>query len=56
MYRLVNYHDREVVIFKLSADRDPIPYDGKYYERIGANIQEIKFSEYGDLFRRFTQP
>jgi hypothetical protein len=53
--KLVNYHGKEVVIFKLSAGRDPTAYDGRYYERIGANVQEIKFSEYSELFRRFTQ-
>lgn len=53
--KLFSYHGREVVLFKLSADRDPTAYDGKYYERIGANLKEIKFSEYSNLFRRFTQ-
>ncbi|HEY9821596.1 MAG TPA: RNA-binding domain-containing protein [Candidatus Sericytochromatia bacterium] len=53
--RLVNYHRKDIVLFRLSAGRDPTAYDGKYYQRIGANVQEIKFAEYGDLFRRFTQ-
>ena len=53
--RLVNYHRKDIVLFRLSAGRDPTSYDGKYYQRIGANVQEIKFAEYGDLFRRFTQ-
>lgn len=53
--RLVSYYGRDIVIFSLSAGRDPTAYDNKYYQRIGANVQEIKFSEYGDLFRRFAQ-
>ena len=53
--RLVNYHGKDVVLFRLSAGRDPTAYDRKYYQRIGANVQEIEFSELGDLFRRFLQ-
>ncbi|QFS46739.1 GmrSD restriction endonuclease domain-containing protein [Nostoc sphaeroides] len=52
--KLIDYHGREVVLFKLSAGRDPTAYDSKYYERIGANVEEIKFSEYNELFRRFS--
>ncbi len=53
--RLVNYYGKDVVLFNLSASRDPIAYENKYYQRIGANLQEVKFSEYPELFRRFTQ-
>lgn len=53
--KLVNYYGKDVALFSLNAGRDPTAYDSRYYQRIGANIQEIKFSEYGDLFRRFTQ-
>ena len=53
--RLVNYHGKDVVLFRLSAGRDPTAYDRKYYQRIGANVQEIEFSELGDLLRRFLQ-
>jgi hypothetical protein len=52
--RLINYHSKDVVLFSLPASKDPTAYDGKYYQRIGANVQEIKFPEYPDLFRRFS--
>jgi len=53
--RMVNYYGKDVVLFSLSAGKDPTAYDGKYYQRIGANVQEIKFSEFPNLFRRFSQ-
>lgn len=53
--RLVSYYDKDVVLFSLPAGRDPITYDNKHYQRVGANIQEIKVSDYPELFRRFTR-
>lgn len=53
--KLVNYYGKDVVLFSINAGRDPAAYDNKYYQRIGANVQEVKFSEYSELFRRFAQ-
>lgn len=52
--KIINYYDKCVVIFCLKAE-DPIPYDGKFYQRTGSNIDEIKLEEYAELFKRFSK-
>lgn len=52
--RIVRYYDKCVVIFCLKAG-EPVPYDGKFYQRLGSNIDEIKIEEYTDLFQRFSK-
>jgi hypothetical protein len=51
--RLVSYYDKDILLMRLKADRDPIAYEGKFYQRIGSNIDEISVSGYSELFRRF---
>ncbi len=53
--RLVSYYDKDILLMRLKADRDPISYEGKFYQRIGSNIDEITVSGYSDLFRRFIE-
>ncbi len=53
--KLINYHEKDIVIFTIRSQNDPIAYDGKYYQRIGANTDEISIQEYPNLFRRFSQ-
>lgn len=53
--RLIRYYDKDILLMSLKADRDPIAYDKKFYQRIGSNLDEIPLSGYPDLFRRFIQ-
>lgn len=53
--KLINYLDKDVVVFSLSSGKDPTAYNQKFYQRLGANVDEIKHTEYGDLFRRFSK-
>ncbi|MBD0360403.1 MAG: AAA family ATPase, partial [Nitrososphaeraceae archaeon] len=52
--KIINYYDKSVVIFCLKAKEEPIPYNGKFYQRLGSNIDEIKVEEYAELFKRFS--
>ncbi|WP_217360045.1 RNA-binding domain-containing protein, partial [Anabaena sp. UHCC 0253] len=53
--KIIDYHDKSVLIFCLKAGEKPIQYDGKFYQRIGANIEEIDIDEYAELFKRFSK-
>lgn len=53
--RIIDYYDKSVLIFCLKAGEKPVSYDGKFYQRIGANIEEIKVDEYAELFKRFSK-
>jgi hypothetical protein len=53
--KIIDYYDKSVLIFCLKAGENPISYDGKFYQRIGANIEEIKVDEYAELFKRFSK-
>ena len=54
--RLISYFGRSLLVFKVEAGTEPCAYDGKYYERHGANIKEVPQSQYPALFRRFLVP
>lgn len=51
--RLIRYFDRSLVVFRVEAGTEPCDYEGKYYERHGANISEILQPQHAALFRRF---
>jgi len=51
--RLIRYFDRSLVIFKVEAGHEPCDFQGKYYERHGANVSEVPQPRYSTLFRRF---
>ncbi len=53
--KIINYRDKDVVVFCLSSGKDPTAYNQKFYQRLGANVDEIKLTEYGELFRRFSK-
>lgn len=53
--RLVRYYDKDILLLRLKADRDPISYAGKFYQQVGSNIDEITVSGYSELFRRFIE-
>ncbi len=52
--RLVNYYDKSILVLSLESMNEPVMYDGKYYERRGSNIHEVKISEMQGLFSRFS--
>lgn len=51
--RLISYFGKQVLIFRVLGGKEPAAFDGKYYERHGANLSEVPQSEYANLFRRF---
>ena len=51
--RYISYYDKEIITFKITALRDPMLYDKKYYCRHGANIHEIQTDELSAFFKRF---
>jgi hypothetical protein len=53
--RLIRYYEKDILLIGLKADRDPIAYDGKFYQRIGSNLDEIPLTGYSELFRRFIE-
>lgn len=51
--RLINYFDKDVMIFKVASLATPMIYDGKYFVRHGANIEEILPPKYSDFFTSY---
>lgn len=51
--RVVNYFDKDVFIFKTQSLSTPMIYDGKYYVRHGANINEVKPENYATFFQSY---
>lgn len=51
--RLIRYYDRSLLIFTVEAGKEPCAFQGKYYERHGANVEEVLQPGYAELFRRF---
>lgn len=51
--RLINYFDKDVLIFKVHSGKDPMIYNGKYYRRHGVNINQVQPEEYPNFFRSF---
>jgi hypothetical protein len=52
--RLINYYDKDVVIFSIQGGSNPVMYDNRYYQRIGANVEEVKPAGYLEFFRKFS--
>lgn len=51
--RIINYFDKDVVIFKTSSLKTPMIYDSKYYVRHGANVEEVKPENYPTFFQLY---
>lgn len=51
--RIINYFDKDIVIFRINSAKDPMIYNEKYYKRHGANVVEVPPLEYPYFFRRF---
>ncbi len=52
--KIINYLNKTVVLFSLSAKEEPITYDDKFYQRIGSSVDEIKPKQYKELFNRWN--
>jgi hypothetical protein len=51
--RLISYFGRSLVVLKVEGGHEPCDFDGKYYERHGANVSEVPQQQCTSLFRRF---
>lgn len=51
--RLIDYFDKAVFILRINSSKNPMIYDGKYYTRYGANVEEIKPENFPEFFRKY---
>ena len=57
--RLIQYHDKSILVLMLKSEHSPLMYDNKYYERRAANNakvfndEEILMSEMQEFMHRF---
>jgi hypothetical protein len=51
--RLLQYFEKDVLIFEIESIDKPLFYDKKLYERQGANVELIDPLKYSDVFKRF---
>lgn len=51
--RVINYFDRDIVIFKITALSSPMYYDKRYYVRHGANVSEVPPENYPTFFQSY---
>ena len=51
--RTITYFGRTLVVFRVEAGTEPCDFQGKYFERHGANVVEVPQAQYAALFRRF---
>jgi len=53
--RLIQYHDKDVLILKIISTGTPAIYDGKYYVRHVSHLQEILPENYSQFFVRYQK-
>lgn len=51
--RLINYFEKDIIIFKTISLQSPLFYNGKYYVRHGANVEEVKPENYPSFFQSY---
>ena len=51
--RLIDYFDKDIVIFKTHSLKAPLIYNKKYYVRHGANVQEVLPERYFEFFQTY---
>lgn len=54
--RLMKYFDKSLVVLRVEAGKEPCAFNGKYYERHGSNVEEVKVEQHAALFGRFLKP
>lgn len=53
--RLVNYFDRDILVFEIESMKEPTSYNEKYYQRIINNVEQVSSaSSLKALFARFS--
>ncbi|AZD74133.1 DUF262 domain-containing protein [Pseudomonas chlororaphis] len=50
----VRYYDKTIFVFESQAQDEPSNFNGEFFVRHGNKLNTIPPSQYGDLFRRFT--
>jgi len=50
----VRYFEKTVYVFETKGQPQPSLYDGRYYDRVGAQLREIAAADFGSLFTRFA--
>jgi hypothetical protein len=53
--RVINYFNKDVIIFKTSSLNAPMIYDEKYYVRHGANVEVVKPINYATFFQSYNK-
>lgn len=53
--RLINYFDKDVIIFRTMSLATPQIYDKKYYVRHGANVNEVQPEKYASFFSNYKK-
>lgn len=51
--RIVSYYDHHVIVFKVTGQKTPCEFDGNFYERLGANNEQLKGAAVIELSKRF---
>ncbi|MCD8425027.1 DUF262 domain-containing protein [Tenacibaculum dicentrarchi] len=51
--KLVNYHQKAIIIFEVTSSNKPYSYGESFYVRSGSNIEEVNASQLHILFSRF---
>jgi len=52
--RIVGYHNRGVLVLRVSGRSEPTFFDGALYERSGSETREVPQAEYMRIFSRFA--
>ncbi|MFG1734590.1 DUF262 domain-containing protein [Paenibacillus sp. 843] len=52
--RVINYFDKDIIIFTVHSGQTAMIYGGKYYSRHGANVAEVQAIDYPKFFNRFN--
>ncbi|AFY53721.1 divergent AAA domain-containing protein [Rivularia sp. PCC 7116] len=52
--KIVNYYSKDVVVFSIKGGKAPVMYDNRYYQRIGANVEEVEPAGYLEFFLKFS--
>lgn len=50
----VRYYDYTIFVFEIEGQADPSLFDGKYYERCGAQVKEVLPADFPALFSRYS--
>ena len=52
--RFLKYGNKDVLILEIKGLTEPAMYKNKYYERQGANVEEIQMKNMKTLFDKFN--